>query len=370
MNTIEDKIHVAAEDVRNRVAHVPTRTPGAVARRGHAVRVGQLVAAGLAVFALVVAASLALRGGDEPIASSVGSIPPLVVDVDRLGVDLALTHVDDAVVAPSRVDSPLLRSYGLPEAGLGDPRLWLVTYPGGSDFFRGEAFRDPGWEQVTVPSGQAYQITEGRSTTVMWEALEQGGPVLRVQGFGVEPATVLAAALSVADTESGWVFKTLPDGFVELYAGTDQLAPGERTVTLIWTSPSPGAMAPDSEVLGGGEVTLWLYQGRDTSISERNLFGFMPYGPGSDATASDLDVRGHSGVRFVIPDGVVYHWMETPTVFARLLIQGSVDPQQTLDALVEIDPDTWNEMVEEWSPESTSPDTSATTVAPTVTSGG
>lgn len=369
MNSVEDRLHAAADDVRNKATHLPPRMPGEVARRGRAVRVGQLVAAGFAVLALVVAASLALRGGDEPVASSADRFPSLVVDVDRLGMDLALTHVDDAVVAPSPVDPPLLRSYGLPEAGLGDPRLWLVTYPGGSDFFRGEGFRDPGWEQVTVPSGQAYQITDGWSTTVMWEISEQGGAVLRVQGFGVEPATVRAAAVSVADTESGWVPQTLPYGFVELYAGPDQLAPGERTVTLIWTSKPPGAMAADSEVLGA-EVTLWLYEGQDASISERNLFGFMPYGPGSDATVSDLDIRGHNGVRFVIPDGVVYHWMETPTVFARLLVQGSVDPQQTLDALVEMDPDTWNEMIESWSPGSTSFDTTATTVAPTTTSAG
>lgn len=363
MKTIEQRLEAAAHEVRHKVTLVTPRSSRSVTRKVGRTKVGQLVGAAAAVFALLIAGSFALRGGGSQPASGTAGIPPLFIDVGRIDNDLTLSYLDNQVVSEDLPDNlTRLRSYGAAAAGLADARLWVLTYPEGSDFFRGEAFNDPGWEPLDVPAGEGYITTEVLSTTVMWNPPgDPDGPALRIQGYGVDAEAVIAAVDSMEYNNDEWTPGTLPNGFVELYVGYDYLAPGERSVAFIWAGT-----AGDN----GGEITLWLYQGMDDTIAERNLLGFLPYGPASEVTANHVEIRGHDGVEYLLPDGVVYQWMETPEAFARLLIQGPVDPQQALAALVEIDPITWNDTIESWKPQPADFDPTVTTVSPTTTMPG
>lgn len=362
MTTIEDRLSRAAADVRDKTAQVPTRSDGSVARRLRSARIGRLAAAAAVLIGLVVATTLALPRDEQTAGGS--AIPPLFLDADRLGGDLDLLWVDDNTVGPVAPDAtgPRLRSFGPPSAGLADPRLWVATYPEGSDFFRGDGFVEPGWEPVVVASGAAYGIVEGQSAAVMWNPGDDPfGPALRIQGYGVDPDAVLDLVDGMVQVDGEWIPQTIPGGFIELYDGFDRAAPGERRITFIWTGDPAGMI--------GGEVTLWLHEGHDRTIAERNLFGFLPYGPGTDATVTVAEIRGHEGAMLVLPDGVVFEWMETPTVFAQLLVQGPIDAEQALDALVELDPVEWAELVESWRPEPAPSGSTDPTVAPTTTGG-
>lgn len=363
MITIEDRLERAAADIRDKMAQVPPRTAGSAVQRVGTMRVARIATAIVVVAAAVVAAALALPRGEQTASGS--PMPPLFLDVDRLDNDLGLRWVDDNTVRRATPDASAtrLRSYGPPSAGLADPRVWVVTYPEGSDFFRGEGFVGPGWESTPVPSGSAYATTVGRSAAVMWNpGGDPSGPAVRIQGYGVDPDVVLDLVAGIEGVGGEWIPQTIPDGFVELYDGYDRLAPGERGVTFIWTG--------DPAEMIDGEVTLSLYAGIDETIAERNLFGFLPYGPGTDAAASAVEIRGHMGAMLVFTDGVLFQWMETPTVFARLLVQGPVDPEQILAALVELDPVEWADLVATWRPDPAPAGTTDTTVAPTTTSAG
>lgn len=366
MNTIEERLEIAAADVREKAALVPPRTSGSVARRTSLVRAIQAATTVVAVFAILAATALLSGRSDhattdttDNVVSGTDGMPPLLVDTARVDPNLSLVYVQDDTIPASATDNErYLRSYGPASAGLADPRLWLVTYPNGSDFFRGEGFRDPGWDTIEVPTGRASITSQGATTVVMWQVNDDtDGPVLRIQAFGIDSDTVTTAVASIADAEAGWVVQTPPDGFVELYAGPEQSAPGGRTVMLVWMD-RPYYVAP--------EITLWLYEGQDQTVTEIGLHDAV-LDPSTDASVVAQEIRGHAGARLTTPDGVFYVWMETPTVFARLLVQGATDPQQVLDSLTEIDRDSWNNTIDTWTPPPLESDTPLTTIAPTTT---
>ena len=78
---------------------------------------------------------------------------------------------------------------------------------------------------------------------------------------------------------------------------------------------------------------------------------------------TETEVRGHPAVRLDVEDGMVYQWMETPGVVARLLVQGAIDPGQAVDALVEVSQATWDETLQAPSPATDQP--TRTTAPPT-----
>ncbi len=359
MTQVEDRLARAAVEVREQVSKVPSRNPGWVVRRNRSNLGGPLLLAAMTLIVIVAGSVLLLRPSDKPAANQKG-IPPLIVDAHQLGSNLDLVLADDETVkAPiDSVRFVQLRSYGKPGADITDPRVWVVSYPDGSDFFRSLAQgEESAWEVVEVPSGQAYLLDEGLLSTVMWNpSSEADGEVLQIEAFGIPTAALKDVVNSMENTGSEWSPRDLPDGFVDLYTGPSQLLPGERLVEFVWFDPSKA-----------GEITLSMYQGND-SLLERNLFGFLPYAPGTNVSIEPVEIRGHTGVQFELDDNVfVYQWMETPDVFARLLIEARTDSDQVINALVEIDPQAWRDTIETGVQQADNGGTVQTTMTPTTT---
>jgi len=351
MRTLDERLEFAADEARRAVAQVPARRVSAGSRARRAgVRVAQVVALTALVVAVIGGGAILLNGERE-VASGGAEFPQLSLRTEAVGNDIALVFAEDATTAPQPVPADDLKVFGDP-ADLGLSRIFVVTDTDGSDFFRGEVFNDPGWAAVPVPEGVAYLHEEGLTSTILWQVGSNDRLVILVQGLGLDRDTARAVLDGISLGETDVVVGTLPEGFIELYAGPVRYE-GERVVMLAWVTTT--------DATPSAEITLWLHGGADAS-AERGLY---MWGYESAPSITETEVLGRRALRVEMQDGTAFQWLHSPNVYARLLVQGSVDPDEVAGALHEVDAATWGQMFETEFP--SDPASTGTTVAPTTT---
>ena len=295
-------------------------------------RPGFVIAATIGVVALVTGLVLALTRGGERLAGDVGggdgSFPYLLIDAGQLDENLALVSAFDQ---ESSVDSPdRLHAFGLPEASLTSARIWFVSVPTGSDFFRGGEFEEPGWDPIPIEKGRAFIRTGPVGSSVMWETDDPGGEVLFAHAFMVEPAVLIDVISGLEKDDSGWGPRFLPEGFIELYDGPAR-ADVERLIAQSWI---------DLDEADGSAIELYLIDrgpgGGEQALNE--LLGFTV----SELEIGATEVRGKPALVYAIGNETIYQWMETATVTVRVVIRGLIDPESVLGALVLVDQPTWD----------------------------
>jgi len=300
-------------------------------KRARVRRPGFAIAATIGVVALVTGMVLALTWGDERVGGDVGGgdavFPYLLIDAGRLDENLALVSAFDEEIS---VDSPeRLRAFGLPDTSPTAARIWFVSIPGGSDFFRGDGF-DPQWDPFSVDQGRAVIRTGPVGSSVMWETGDPGGEVVVAHALMVEPAVLIDVISGLEKDDSGWGPRFLPEGFIELYDGPAR-ADVERMIAQSWT---------DLEEGDGSSIELVLIDrgpdGGEMALNE--LLGFTV----SELEISATEVRGKPALVFAIGNETIYQWMETATVTVRVVIRGPIDPESVLGALVLVDQATWD----------------------------
>ncbi len=172
----------------------------------------------------------------------------------------------------------------------------------------------------------------------MWETGDgPDGLVIIAHGLMVEPDVMIDVTLGLDETVSGFEPQYLPEGFVELYSGPDRADLGERKVMLIWAGPPEGS---------AGEITLSLLDSGPNG-RERNLYSLLGSNLSGINAISETEIRGEPALRFNTADATVYQWMETSSVVARLMVQGGIDPELAVDALVEVDEPAWDATVQD-----------------------
>ncbi|MEX1208946.1 MAG: hypothetical protein WEE36_10175 [Acidimicrobiia bacterium] len=310
--------------------------PGPVARADSRTakvrRPGFAIAATIGVVALVTGLVLALTRGGERLEGDVGggdgSFPYLLIDAGQLDEGLTLVSAFDQETS---VDSPeRLRAFGLPDGSPIAARIWFVTIPGGSDFFRGDGFEDPQWDPLPVEQGRAFIRTGPVGSSVMWETGDPGGEVVVAHGLKVEPAVLIDVISGLEKDDSGWGPRFLPEGFIELYDGPAR-ADVERFVAQSWTDLKEG---------DGSEIELYLIDrgpdGGEQALNE--LLGFTV----SELEIGATEVRGKPALVYAIGNETIYQWMETATVAVRVVIRGPIDLESVIGALVLVDQTTWD----------------------------
>lgn len=351
MKTLDERLEFAADEVEHAVARMPSRRAAAGTKHRWLRAAPALVAFGLIVVA-VGAGAVLLRNDAEVLRSEVtdggAEFPRLSLDAGAIDGDVALVFAEDSTVAPQPVPAQELRVFGEP-TDLASGRLYVVTDTDGSDFFRGEAFDDPGWSPVPVMVGSAHVLEEGLTSTIMWEIGPADGLVVSIQGLGLDTETVLEVLDGVRFDGDDVAIESLPDAYTEIYAGPMR-GEGERVVMLVWSTAA--------EATPSAEITLWLHEGIDPF--ERGLY------TGAYETAESIvetKVLGRPALRVELSRGTAFHWLHSPTVYARLLVQGSMNPDDVVGALREIDAVTWEQQFEV--EPAVDPASPGTTVAPT-----
>lgn len=345
MKTIDERLENAAHEVQRAVTQVPVR-PAERAVRGHRVARAIQVMAAMALVAAAIGGTAWLMSGDgggdvaagqsNEVASGVGGFPTLTLDLDEIDANLRLVHASDETTLDE--SSAHLVVYGDPSMAASDlRRIWVSFYPDGMDMFRADAFADePFWEAIPVPTGRAYLDEGPTASMILWEE-SPGGTVVQLLEMGLGSADLVEALKSV-DLEGEEIAAAgLPEGFADLYSGPQGPAEGERVVAMIWAAEP--ASGPESEVTA--EISLWIHEG-DPATAERDLFGFPSFVDTVEAT----EVRGSEAIRLDGSSLTVFTWMETSGHVARLLIQGSLNPDAVVNALVEVDQDAWFEIFE------------------------
>lgn len=138
----------------------------------------------------------------------------------------------------------------------------------------------------------------------------------------------------LTETGEGWEASYLPEGFIQNYSGPERVE-GSR-LSLVWV---------DKQTMG--EISLDLIkEGFDPM--ERTVFTLLGPGTYPASTIGNEEIRGNLAVRLETWKGqgegaqTVFQWMETPTVMARLIIQGSgINPDLVVNALRAVDQSTW-----------------------------
>ena len=336
MNTIDERLHHAADQVRLAVAQVPSRGSQPVSRAAGTMR---RIVQGAVAIALLVATvgggTMLLNGGNE-VASGAAEFPRLTLDTAVAGGELTLIFADDSVVSSQPAVPDNLQVFGDPLGDYSSGRIFVVTDADGSDFFRGEAYNDPGWTPVAVPVGAAFLHVDGLTSTVLWQVGSEEGPVISVQGLGIDTQALLGVLGSIQHSGGKTEVQSLPANFTELYSGPVRVE-GEREVMLVWAAPNSDAVQT--------EITLQLLERADAPM-ERGLYSGAYQGIGA---FSDAVVVGRPALRMEmsgVSDGgvVIFQWLQTPQVFARLIIQGSLDPDEVAAALHEVDSSTWERL--------------------------
>ena len=344
MNRLEDRIrrslHNVASDLPD--AHVVALVVASPRRP----RLRGLVAAGITfLLALTIGLPALLLSGQGP-SQDVGSssadvtsasgFPQVVVGVDQLNAGLELAYAMREP-APVRTAPPShLQVFGPADSGSTSRLLWLVTDQDGSDFFRGEAYLDTSWKPVEIDSGRAFISAGTNGSMLAWDPGDaENGPAVFAYAINVETDALIDLVRRLRPASEGWTPTTLPDGFTELYNGPARQQ-GE-TVLLGWSNAS------------GDEVEVALELGEVGEVIPNQLLLSLA-GPdvAFNQAISGGDVRGHDAVRLTSGGGqVMFMWMETPTIVARLVVLGdSLDPDAVVAALSDVDDATWSDLFE------------------------
>ena len=281
-----------------------------------------------APFTDIALGEITLRGRLGPDDRVDVGFPYLLIDAGRLDQSLSLDSAFDQEIS---VDSPeRLRAFGLPDASPTAARIWFVTIPGGSDFFRGDGFEDPQWEPLPVEQGRAFIRTGPVGSSVMWETGDPGGEVVVAHALMVEPAVLIDVVSGLEKDDSGWGPRFLPEGFIELYDGPAR-ADVERLIAQSWTDVEEG---------DGSAIELYLIDrgpdGGEQALNE--LLGFTV----SELEIGATEVRGKPALVYAIGNETIFQWMETATVTVRVVIRGPIDSASVLSALVLVDQATWD----------------------------
>ncbi len=354
MKTIDERLEYAATEARQAVAHLPSRTAKLPGRPNRVARhTAQLVAL-VALIVVAVGGSLVLFDGDPDVASGVAEFPRLALDVDAVGADLSLVFAEDGATSPQPAQPNLLDVYGDPSAGISSGRIFVVTDFDGSDYLRNEPFNSPGVVPVSVPTGVAYLHDEGLASVILWQIEEDHGLAVTIQGVGINTATLLDVLAGIQYDETGAEVDSLPPGFTLLYSGPTRTE-GERKVYIHWATP-----------LGDGPqatATLELHQGAEAPL-ERGRYTITP--DAGISAISETQVLAKPALRMELGDVVVFQWLQSPTVYARLIVLGFSDADGVAAALREVDDATWEQMFRNERP--TDPASTETTAAPTTSS--
>lgn len=289
-----------------------------------------------------------------------GELPRLLVDASLLG-DLNLVSVVEYETSSEESENHLVAYATAEDAGLGS-RIWIVTHAEGTDFLRGEGYRDGDWEEASVDSGRAYVLRNPEAPLVIWDtASGDEGPAVLAYGLNVEAGDLIQVVDGLVDNGDGWEATYLPESFSPIYSGPERVD-GKR-ISLGWLNQD-----------NTGEIFLELvYEGPLTL--ERTMYQVL--NPALPADISTTQVRGKTALRISsLPDDpanqaegsqTVFQWMETPDVMARLIVQGSaVDPAQVLAALQIVDATTWQATLDS-AATMIDPEATPTTLAPATT---
>lgn len=333
MKTIDERLEYAAEEVRHVVAQVPSRGAKVAGRASQLARRAVQVVAVVALIVATIAGSSMLLNGDGDVSGGAGEFPRIALATDVAEGELSLVFAEDGVTSPQPANPNLLEVFHDPSADLASGWIFVVADADGSDFFRNlEAIDDPG-DPVPVPIGAAYLLEEGFTSQILWQLGDEDGLVVTIQGLGVGTETLLDVLAGIQYDETGVEVGFLPTGFMELYSGPTRTE-GEREVMFIWaTSPSDDAQA---------EVTLQLHQRAEAPL-ERGMYNFTLSGI---SAISETEVLGKPALRLEVADAVAFQWLQSPTVYARLTVLRSVDPDAIAAALREVDSATWDQMFE------------------------
>ena len=353
MKTIDERLEYAAEEVRHVVAQVPSRGAKVAGRASQLARRAVQVVAVVALIVATIAGSSMLLNGDGDVSGGAGEFPRIALATDVAEGELSLVFAEDGVTSPQPSNPPILEVFGDPSTDFASGRIFVVSDIDGSDFFRNlEEFNDLGLAPVSVPTGIAYLLEEGFTSQILWQLGDEDGLVVTVQGLGVGTETLLDVLAGIQYDQTGVEVGFLPTGFMEIYSGPTRTE-GEREVMFIWaTSPSDDAQA---------EVTLQLHQRAEAPL-ERGMYNFTLSGI---SAISETEVLGKPALRLEVADAVAFQWLQSPTVYARLTVLRSVDPDAIAAALREVDSATWDQMFEIERP--TDPASTRTSVAPTTT---
>jgi len=261
-----------------------------------------------------------------------------VIEVDRLDGDFAVAY---ASREPARVDDATRAHLSIFAPDDDDEvlsRAWIRTDRDGSDFFRGEAYLDPGWEQVPVDIGRAYLQTGPVGSLVAWDpGTGDDGPHVFIHALDLDPDALSRWLVDLVDLAgslptAAWTVEAPPDRYRLIYSGPERDAYGDSAF-LGWQATAET----------GDEIMLTLTEVGESDL-ERQLAGLLRSNV-SFVELVGLDrVRGHDAIRVTGEGGqVIYLWMETPDVVARLVVQGGgVDPGRVIAALEVADSGTWD----------------------------
>ena len=233
-----------------------------------------------------------------PDAAAGTGFPYLVLDAARVDARFGLIHATDRILFTEGFPGRRLMVFGVAETSLTSPRLWLLSSSTGSDFFRGNFFKDPGWQPIPIGQGRAFIRTGPIGSTVIWQTGDDpDSDVITAEALLIEPAALID----------------------------------------VWANINLSRI---------GEITLNLIDGRPDA-TERYLLDLLRSSASYVDGVSATEVRGKPALRIVSATGVIYQWMETSTVTAQLIVSDPIDPTAALEALLEIDQTTWEATLQE-----------------------
>lgn len=345
----------------------------ATRRRRRTMVRGGLAASSVAVFgALAVLAAPRLDGGSTVVSEGSASPPPTAITspsplsptpagaVPQLGLDAA--HWDPAYASsdtsegrppvPGQTKSHTVQVYRDPAEDLVGPFLHVNVAP--SDAYSLGEF--PAAEEVPLPGRQA-RLVEGPSglLRIGWEAPQ--GVTIDVEAFGLsreELVDVAEAMQPVAPDERRWELPVLPAGMelVEV-----------AVLDMVEDSGMPGAMFPTVS----SSYDSLRYEGPGGDLEFHVMDGPEPFESrlsdrlDSAVSIEALEVRGHPGVLIDVgPDGdghrywVLWEESDTVTVEIDITVASEQAVRDLLPSIVELDEATWQDLLNEFSPQTSS----------------
>jgi hypothetical protein len=262
-------------------------------------------------------------------------LPRLVLDLE--GWELITETSQSFTVNPEMpVDETVyLQTFRAAPDRFDPPMVWLETDYDGSDFFRGEQYREPGWEPVDVGglSGFLRETGTDRGGLILnWELPDQTAVSLTSRGVDREALLGFAGGLTARGDQPGWETTTLPDGVQLSYDGPTLAGPDRSeaaTTETQWVGPE-------------GQVSIVLETAGWASLEGRL---YQTVGASADSVTS-VAIRGTTGALIVDHDATILLWIEGD-VFGWVTAQGAgIRSDRLVEALIEIDEAAWQQRVE------------------------